>query len=133
MTEQRLYSMAEVVEATGLTPRQLRCRADSTWGDPLIPDWYNEPGKTNTGGASNKLDMVISWWSRWRNADIAAVPHKSDHFVIVAIESEGGYEGLEALRPELPKLDFQHSAPWGEWHLWFKTKAPVQTSHHRLG
>ena len=97
-------------------------------GDPLISNWY---APANRGGATNDEAGIIAWWAQWPGADIAAVPHKSGHFVIIAIKEEGGDESLG--ERELPPPEFEHWAPWGEHHLWFKAPGTVQTSHHRLG
>jgi hypothetical protein len=102
-------------------------------GDPLLQNWYAPANKFGNGGATNGRASVIMWWSQWPYADIAAVPHKSEHFVIIAVKEEGGYDSLGKIRGDLPDLDFKHWAPWGEHHLWFKSSSLVQTSHHRLG
>jgi hypothetical protein len=102
-------------------------------GDPLLPNWYQAANKFGTGGACKGQASIISWWAQWPDADIAAVPWRSGHFVVVAVKKEGGYESLKKLRRDLPKLDFEHWAPWGEHHLWFKTNSLVQSSSHRLG
>lgn len=94
-------------------------------GNSLIPHWYAK--------ASNDAATVIGWWSEWRDADIAAVPDRSGHFVITAVKSEGGYDSLKAIRGDLPEIDFERWAPWGEHHLWIKSADLPQTSHHRLG
>jgi hypothetical protein len=46
-------------------------------GDPLLPNWYAPANKFGTGGATNGEASVISWWTQWPDADIAAIPYKS--------------------------------------------------------
>jgi hypothetical protein len=102
-------------------------------GDPLLANWYAPANRFGTGGACKGQTSIVSWWTQWPDADIAAVPWRSNHFVIVAVREEGGYESLQKIRHDLPKIDFEHWAPWGEHHLWFKTSSLVQSSSHRLG
>jgi hypothetical protein len=102
-------------------------------GDPLLPNWFAPANKFGTGGACKGQTSIVSWWTQWPDADIAAVPWRSNHFVVVAVRDEGGYESLQKVRHDLPKLDFEHWAPWGEHHMWFKTSSLVQSSSHRLG
>lgn len=102
-------------------------------GDPLLSHWYAPANAGGTAGATNGEASIIMWWSQWPDADIAAIPFKSKHFVIVALKDEGGYDSLEKIEAELPEPEFEHWSPWGEHHLWFKSIDAVQTSHHRLG
>lgn len=94
-------------------------------GTPLVGEW---PTK-----ASMDRDQIITWWAQVPDADIAAVPHKSGHFVVVATAAEDGPASLAEFEEEHGPLpaEFRYENYWGDEHAWIKGEAV--TSHHRLG
>lgn len=94
-------------------------------GIPLVAKWY--------AAATDDAARIVEWWSEWPEADIAGVPDKSGHFVIVASGEEGA-ESLADIEAEYGVLptSFRYFNRSGDSeHLWLKGSAV--TSHHRLG
>ncbi len=94
-------------------------------GAPLAGNWYKD--------ASREPGKLIDWWSQEPTADIAAVPDKSGHFVILADAAAGGLTSLVlfqrhhgALKPEIQAFN-----AFGNLRLWIKGEAV--TSHNRFG
>jgi Bifunctional DNA primase/polymerase, N-terminal len=75
--------------------------------------------------------QIIAAWKANPNADIAAVPRSSGHFVIAAV-GERGRESLDSLEERYGAFapDFSTENRWGDLHLWFKGEA--LTSHNFL-
>ena len=44
--------------------------AENFVGNPLIEDWYDK--------ATTVPKQIISWWTQWPTADIAAVPDRAN-------------------------------------------------------
>ena len=86
--------------------------------------WYTE--------ATGNRSAIVSWWSATPDADIAAVPEMSGHFVLIAT-GERGRDSLYALEDEHGDLggEFEYENAWGDLHLWFKGSA--LTSHNVIG
>jgi hypothetical protein len=94
-------------------------------GSPLTPRWYAE--------ATTSKAQIVEWWSTSPEADIAGVPDRSGHFVIVASGDEGAdsLAEIEAEHGPLP-TDFRYlNRTEDSEHLWLKGSAI--TSHNRLG
>lgn len=94
-------------------------------GSPLVTRWY--------AAATKDAGQIIEWWSDHVDADIAAVPDQSGHFVIVASGEEGA-DSLAAIEAEYGPLPaefrYQNRLQDSE-HLWLRGSAV--TSHNRLG
>ena len=92
---------------------------------PLIPKWY--------AAATTCTTQIVEWWSALGEADIAGVPDRSGHFVIVA-SGDDGADSLAEIEDEYGPLptEFRHlNRTEDSEHLWLK--GSVVTSHHRLG
>ena len=109
--------------ALGYASRGLHVFAcDEFLGLPLIDNWY--------GGATDKREQVVHWWSNAPTADIAAVPEKSGHYVII-VTGQPGRESLALFESEHGTLKpaFRYCNHWDCEHLWF-----VGSSHSaRIG
>jgi putative DNA primase/helicase len=99
-------------------------------GNRLVEDWYKE--------ATTNADKIAAWWSKWPMADIAAVPAKSGHFVIVVRqlrhpEMVDGWEAWSALQEEFGDLPygFEFDRPEVDFQMWFEGEA--RTSRDHLG
>jgi hypothetical protein len=93
-------------------------------GIPIPPKWYC--------AATTEVAQVIEWWSETPDADIAAVPDKSGHFVLAAVGSRG-LASLDNLEKQYGALSpaFATETACSSVHLWFEGKA--MTSHNHLG
>lgn len=93
-------------------------------GSPIPPKWYSV--------ATNNVSQLVEWWSETPNADIAAVPELSGHFVLAAV-GVNGLASIDALEEGYGALCplFTTETIWGDLHLWFKGRA--LTSHGLLG
>jgi hypothetical protein len=93
-------------------------------GTPIPPKWYRE--------ATPNVAQLVEWWSETPDADIAAVPDLSGHFVLAAVGSRG-LASLDALEMRFGTLSpiFATETRWGDNHLWFHGRA--LTSHNLLG
>src|SRR5579859_1829358 len=69
---------------------------ESFLGTPLEPKWY--------GVATSERPAIVSWWTGSPSADIAAVPERTGHYVLVAhgqrgraslFELEGEYDAFD--------------------------------------
>lgn len=89
--------------------------------------WLGSP----IGDATTHDGLIIRAWTKHPDADIAAVPHMSGHFVIATV-GDRGRASLDALEEKYGDLspDFQTENRWGDLHLWFKGEA--LTSHNLL-
>ncbi len=96
----------------------------SILGTPIPKKWY--------AVATPEVSHIVEWWSETSDADIAAVPELSGHFVF-AVCGEAGEQSLAALESRHGKLapEFETDTRWGIRHLWFKGRA--LTSHDYLG
>lgn len=94
-------------------------------GLPLVQKWHS--------AATCATSTIVEHWSTWQDADIAGVPDRSGHFVIVAVKEQYGDLSLMELEDELGELpvDFRYTNRWGDEHLWLTGSA--MTSHHKLG
>jgi hypothetical protein len=98
-------------------------------GSPLVRDWYRQ--------ATAITSQLVEWWSEWRDADVAGVPSKSGHYLIIAAGATGA-DSLAEIEAEYGRLpaEFRYMTARGESeHLWMKCDPadyPI-TSHHRLG
>jgi hypothetical protein len=92
-------------------------------GLPLVDNWYS--------AASTDTAKIVGWWSEDFDADIAAVPDKSGHFVIMAIPEEGA--DIEELEAKFGELVPEHTihCRLGATQYWFKGAA--KTSHGAIG
>lgn len=111
------------------SPRVLRVFPCEKWlGVPLVKKpkhWWTE--------ATSDRSRVVEWWSEHSDADIAAVPDKSGHFVIRLIGDEGVESFAELEEQHGPIVpEFQYQTRHGDRHLWFKSTAAV-SSRNRLG
>jgi hypothetical protein len=99
--------------------------AERFLGLPLVPKWHSV--------ATIVTSTIVEWWSQWPEADIAGVPDRSRHFVIVAVREQGGDIALMDLEDELGELpaEFRYVNRWGDEHLWLRGSA--MTSHHKIG
>jgi hypothetical protein len=90
--------------------------AEHFLGTPLEPKWYST--------ASSERKDVVAWWAAMPTADIAAVPERSGHFVIVA-HGPRGRMSLFELEDEYGALgaDFFYATRWGDLHVWLKGDA----------
>src|SRR5690349_15985472 len=93
-------------------------------GTPITPKWY--------GAATCHVAQLVEWWSETPDADIAAVPELSGHFVLAAI-GRNGRTSLDALEKQYGALTpaFATESRWGDRHLWFEGRA--LSSHDLLG
>jgi hypothetical protein len=82
-------------------------------GLPRVTNWYKS-ATTDTGA-------IAQWWSDDPTYDIAAVPQKSGHYVIV-VEGDDGRESLELFEEEhgILKPIIRYKTHWKAEHLWFK-------------
>src|SRR5438045_2978955 len=96
-------------------------------GTPIPTNWYKD--------ATDKRSTIIEWWSTWelQDADLAAVPERSGHFVIAAYADEGGPETLDALEDNYGEIpaDISYETRWGDVYLWLK--GCVYTRRNALG
>ena len=94
-------------------------------GRPLVTGWYRAAAAT--------VANIVEWWAESPDADIAAVPDLSGHFVILVNAEEGGLESLAALEDRYGQLqpDFTTTNRWRNLHMWFTGSA--MTSHHVHG
>ena len=93
-------------------------------GSPIPLKWYRE--------ATTDVAQIVEWWSETPNADIAAVPDRSGHFVIAAVGPNGlaSLKALERQHGDLSPL-FTTQTACSSLHLWFKGRA--LTSRNFLG
>ena len=93
-------------------------------GIPFTEKWFTE--------ASSERSRIVPWWSEYPDADIAAVPDLSGHFVIRLI-GETGQERLTELEAEHGEFEpeFRYQNLHGDEHLWFRGRAG--SSRTRLG
>ena len=94
-------------------------------GTPLVEHWYRD--------ATQEISFIVKWWSENPTADIAAVPDRSDCFVIIAA-GEIGAESLAEIEAEHGELPTQYrymTARDESEHLWIKGEAI--TSHNKIG
>lgn len=93
-------------------------------GIPITSKWYRD--------ATCSLPKLVEWWSETPDADIAAVPELSGHYVLAAVGNRGlvSLEALEERHGDLSP-EFTTENRWGDLHLWFKGRA--LTSHNLLG
>jgi hypothetical protein len=93
-------------------------------GTPLVKNWWKV--------ASHDPGQIRQWWSETPDADIAAVPSMSDHFVIAVIGTRG-HASLEKLEEKYGELTPEFvTVNWrDDLHLWFRGEA--LTSHNLLG
>jgi Bifunctional DNA primase/polymerase, N-terminal len=93
-------------------------------GSPISPKWYSV--------ATNSVAQIVEWWSETPNADIAAIPDRSGHFVIAAVGPRG-LTSLKTLETQYGKLSplFTTETACSSLHLWFKGRAV--TSRNLLG
>jgi hypothetical protein len=94
-------------------------------GIPLVERWYRL--------ATTDSTQIVEWWSQFPNADIGAVPNKSQHFVIVAQDDDGA-ESLAELEERYGQFAtaFRYTTRTDcNEHLWIKGAAV--TSHHKVG
>jgi hypothetical protein len=89
---------------------------DQFLGLPQLDNWY--------AGASTNPEKVVQWWSADPSADVAAVPEKSGHYVIVAT-GDTGRESLHRfeMKHGVLKPTFRYANLWDCEHLWFLGKA----------
>ena len=89
---------------------------DQFLGLPQLDNWY--------AGACTKPEKVVQWWSADPSADVAAVPEKSGHYVIV-VTGDTGRESLAQFEREhgVLKPAFRYANLWNCEHLWFLGKA----------
>ena len=93
-------------------------------GTPLTPKWYRD--------ATTKIDQLVEWWSEYPDADIAAVPDKSGHFVIAGAGKSARHSFTELERQYGPLSPaFTTERPGLSRHLWFPGRA--MTSSNLLG
>ena len=94
-------------------------------GPPLVDRWHR--------AASTDASTITEWWTNWPTADIAGVPDRSGHFVLLAIADQGGITPLLDLEDEYGGLseDFRYENLWNDEHMWIKGSAV--TSHGKLG
>ena len=85
---------------------------DQFLGLPQLDNWY--------AGACTKPEKVVQWWSADPSADVAAVPEKSGHYVIV-VTGDTGRESLHRFEMEhgVLKPAFRYANLWNCQHLWF--------------
>jgi Bifunctional DNA primase/polymerase, N-terminal len=94
----------------------------------FIRHWHSDavamPEKSASSSAKN---TIIQWWSKRPDADIGCVPSKSGHFVIAAIQCEGGLESLKRIEEEFGAVtpDFETGNTRDDRFLWFKGQAPT--------
>jgi hypothetical protein len=98
-------------------------------GLPQLNNWF--------GQCSDKREKIIQWWAEDPIADIAAVPEKSGHYVIV-VSGEAGRESLARFEEEhgVLKPAFRQSNFFDSEHLWFKGKshtARIDEGLHLIG
>jgi hypothetical protein len=81
-------------------------------GLPLVDNWYS--------AATTKREKLVQWWSDTPDADIAAIPEKSGHYVIV-VTGEAGRDSLARFEEEhgVLKPAFRYVNFWDSEHLWF--------------
>jgi hypothetical protein len=93
-------------------------------GSPIPPKWYSV--------ATHGVSQLVEWWSETPDADIAAIPDLSGHFVLTAVGPRG-LVSFDALRERYGALSplFTTKTRWGDLHFWFKGRA--LTSHNLLG
>jgi hypothetical protein len=93
-------------------------------GSPVTQKWYEL--------ATHKVSQLVEWWSETPDADVAAVPERSGHFVLAAVGRHGlaSLSDLEMTYGTLSPL-LTTETRWGGLHLWFKGRA--LTSHELLG
>jgi hypothetical protein len=93
-------------------------------GLPIVDKWWTK--------ATNNPATLIEWWNENRDADIAAVPELSGHFVISAV-GEAGRDSLADLEEQYGPLqpEFEYENRWGSQYLWFSGHA--LTSHNLIG
>jgi hypothetical protein len=85
-------------------------------GLPVINNWSK--------AATTDTDTIAQSWATDPTYDIAAVPHKSGHYVIVCT-GEIGRESLAQFEMERGVLTpaFRYRTHWDAEHLWFKGDA----------
>ena len=94
-------------------------------GLPIVPKWYHD--------ATTNTSQIAEWWYKHRDADIGAVPEKSEHFVI-SVVGEAGHESLDALEEKYGDAfvaEFLTTTRWNTMQLWFRGRA--LSSHNKLG
>ncbi len=90
--------------------------AEQFLGTPLEPKWYS--------AATSECPAIVAWWATSPDADIAAIPARTGHYVLVA-RGERGRISLFELEDECGGLapDFFYETRWGDLHVWLKGEA----------
>jgi hypothetical protein len=97
-------------------------------GLPIPEKWWSK--------ASKDRSIIVDWWNEHKDADIAVVPERSNHFVISAV-GEAGQDSLAALEEEYGPFnpEFEYENRWGSRHLWILNSLTghALSSHDLLG
>ena len=82
-------------------------------GLPVVNNWSK--------AATTDTDAIAQWWATDPTYDIAAIPQKSGHYVIV-VSGATGREALADVEEEHGALKpaFRYRTHWNAEHLWFK-------------
>jgi hypothetical protein len=98
-------------------------------GEPHTDNWYR--------AATTERDKIVQMWSQDPTADVAAVPERSGHYVLIAV-GEAGAESKARFEEEngLLQPEFKYWNYFGAEHLWFKGSAftsRIDQAFHIIG